>query len=317
MLKKISRIIHDNKSFLITAHMNVEGDALGSELAMYGLLREFGKRAVIYNNDTTPPIYGFMPYVKIIKNVLEGKKFDVGFVLDCSDFSRTGKVENYFSNIKYIINIDHHVSNTFFGNINWVDPQASSASELIFRLCRFFKIMNRNIALNIYTGMFTDTGNLTYAATTSKVHRVISQLMKYGINPAKVYESLHSCCTTGDIQFISRILSSLKADYTNKICWVVIKKWPTTAFDLTEIIFSIMRFLQDMEVFVFFKRIGAKKTRVNFRSRSKVDVNEIASFFGGGGHNRASGTTVYDNLESTQKKVISFVRQYTNGKNKQ
>lgn len=315
-MRKIIEAIKKNKSFLVTAHINLEGDALGSELAMYGLLRKLNKKVIVYNDDPTPQIYKFLPYSKIIKNHLDDEKFDVAMALDCSDSTRTGAVKDYLSRGKCIVNIDHHISNTFFGDVNWVDPKASSASEMVFKLCKEFKALNKNIALCLYTGMFTDTGNFTYANSTKSVHRIVSQLMDYGIKPAKIYENLHSCCTRSDLGLIARIISCLKIDIKNKICWVLIRKWPVIGFDLTEVTFSIMKLLRDMEVFVLFKRIDTQKVRVNFRSRSRVDVNRIAKFFGGGGHKRASGTTVYDNLESTEKKVISFIRRYTNGKNR-
>jgi phosphoesterase RecJ-like protein len=140
--------------------------------------------------------------------------------------------------------------------------------------------------------------------------------MDYGIKPEKIYENLHSCCNKGDLKLIGRIISSLRIDSKNKICWVLIRRWPSMGFDLTEVIFSIMKLLKDMEVFVLFKRIDARKVRVNFRSRARVDVNRIAKFFGGGGHKRASGTTIEGDLESTEKKVIYFIRRYTNGKNR-
>ncbi len=313
MLKKIIEVISRHKKFLITAHVNLEGDALGSELAMYGLLKKLGKKAVIYNQDATPKIYEFLPYVQNIKNKLEENKFEVALVLDCSDSSRTGIVKDYLSRVDYIINIDHHISNTYFGDTNWVDPRASSASEMVYRLCKKVGVMNRNIALCIYTGIFTDTGNFTYANTTPEVHRVTSELLKYGIVPTKIFETIHSACSPDNIKFIGKVLSSIKVDYTNRICWVLIKRWPEMGFDLTEIIFSIMKLLKDIEVFILFKKVARKKIRVNFRSRSRVDVNRIAKFFGGGGHKRASGTTIYDYLEHTEKKVISFVRRYTGG----
>jgi phosphoesterase RecJ-like protein len=126
--------------------VSLEGDALGSELATYALLRKLGKRVVVFNNDHTPPIYKFLPHSGVIRNNLKGDKFDVAMVLDCSDSSRTGKVKDYLSQAKCIINIDHHVSNTFFGDINWVDSKASSACQILYRLCEKMKIMDKNIA---------------------------------------------------------------------------------------------------------------------------------------------------------------------------
>lgn len=313
MLKKIIEKIRDSKTFLITTHMNLEGDALGSELAAYLMLRQMKKRAVIFNHDLTPPIYQFLPSIGVIKNDLGEDKFDAAIVLDCSDPFRAGKVKDYLNRGKCIINIDHHISNAFFGDLNWVDPKASSACQMFYKLCAKLKIMNKNIALCLYTGIFTDTGSFTYASTSGETHRVITHLMKYNIAPYSVYERIHSLCDRQDLKFIGEVISSLKFDARKKICWAAIKLWEDKGYDLTEVIFSALRLLKGVEVLILFKRIDKNKVRVNFRSRFSVDVNKIAQFFGGGGHQRASGTTISGRLPAVEKKVISFVRRYTNG----
>lgn len=313
-MKKVIEAIKNNKKFLITAHMNLEGDALGSELATYILLKKLKKQVVICNNDPTPKAYSFLPYVRVIRNEINDYKYEVVLVLDCSDSFRTGKVKDYLSRAKYIINIDHHISNTFFGDINWVDPTASSASEMMYRICKELKLIDKKIALCLYTGIFTDTGSFSYGNTSRKVHKIVSELIKYNISPNKVYENLHSFCQLQDLKFIGKILTFLKTDSTQKVVWVLIKHWPKKEYDLTEIVFNIMRLIKGAEVFVLFKRLGKRKVRVNFRSRSKVDVNRVAKFFGGGGHKRASGATIEDNLSSVERKVIGFIKRYTNGK---
>jgi len=313
VIKRIVERIVRAKSFLITAHMNLEGDALGSELATYLLLKKLGKKVYICNNDPTPDIYSFLPSSKVIRNSPPPGKIDIAMVLDCSDVSRAGKVQDYLGKAGSIINIDHHISNTYFGDINWVEPMAGSASQMLYRLCDRFKIMDKNIALCLYTGIFTDTGNFTYASTDSETHWVVSRLMKYNLHPNKVYDKIHSLCVPQDLDFMGNILSSLKFDRYKDICWATIPKWKDKSYDLTEVIFSMMRLLKDVEVFILFKKVGSKKTRVNFRSRLRIDVNKIAKFFGGGGHKKASGTTIDDTLSATEKKVISFVKRYTNG----
>ncbi len=313
LLKKIVEKINSSKSFLITAHMNLEGDALGSELAAYILLKKLKKRVVIYNNDPTPAIYKFLPFNRVIKNNIAEDKFDAALVLDCSDVSRAGKVKDSLSKAKCIINIDHHISNTNFGDINWVEPYSGSAAQMIYLLCEKFKAMDKNIALRLYTGIFTDTGNFTYANTDSQTHKVVASLMKYNLHPHKIYGIIHSLCAPADLNFIGRIISSLKFDSRRKICWATITKWQDKSYDLTEVVFSIMRLLKDPEILLLFKKVGRHRTRVNFRSQGRVDVNRIAKFFGGGGHKNASGTTIEEPLEKAAKKVISFARRYTKG----
>jgi phosphoesterase RecJ-like protein len=290
--------------------MNVEGDALGSALAMYALLKKLKKRAVLYLNDAVPDIYKFLPSSRMIKNTFRKERFDTVIVLDCSDSSRTGKVKDSLGCADCIVNIDHHISNTHFGDINWIAPQASSACQLLYELCRQFGVMDDEIALCLYTGIATDTGNFTFSSADSRVHKIIADLMKHNIKPNRVFENIHSACEIHDLKLITGLMASLKLDMSRKICWVAADKWEDKGFDLTEIIFSIMRLLKGVEVFMIFKQISANKVRVNFRSREYVDVNKIAKFFGGGGHRRASGTTVEGNLKAIEDKVISFVKKH-------
>ena len=313
-LKKIVDKIKRGKSFMITAHMNLEGDALGSELATYLMLRKLKKKAVIYNHDPTPGIYNFLPYHRVIKNRISENRYDAALVLDCSDSSRAGKVKNALARADSVINIDHHISNTYFGDINWVEPAVSSASQMVYSLCQKFKIMDKNIALCLYTGIFTDTGSFSYANTDSQTHRITANLMRYPIRPDRIHQSLHSLCLPADLNFIGKIVSSLKFSPNKKICWARISRWQDKNYDLNEILFNLMRLLRDPEVLVLFKEVGKERTRINFRSRGEVDVNKIARFFGGGGHKRASGTTLNDNINRAEKKVIPFIKRYATGK---
>ncbi|MFH1503904.1 MAG: bifunctional oligoribonuclease/PAP phosphatase NrnA [Candidatus Omnitrophota bacterium] len=310
IIKKIADRIAESKSFLITAHINLEGDALGSELAAYLLLKKLKKKAVICNNDRTPVIYQFFPSVGVIKNSVQEKRFDTALVLDCSDSSRAGKIKDSLSKADCVINIDHHIGNTCFGDINWVQPRASSASEMFYRVCEKFKIMDKNIAFCLYTGIFTDTGSFVYSNTSEATHKIVSNLMKYDIHPNKIYNNLYSLCQPRDLNFIGKVMSSLKFSPDKKICWAVMAKIDERPYDLSEVVFSIMRRLKSPEVFLLFKKVNSGRTRVNFRSRSYIDVNEIAKFFGGGGHKKASGTTVEESIDKVENKVIGFVRKY-------
>ena len=307
MIKKIFEVIRKSRSFILTAHMNLEGDALGSELAVYLALKKLKKRVMVVNHDLTPVIYNFLPAVKTIRHELKDEKFDTAIVLDCSDQDRAGKVKDYLSRAKCIINIDHHISNTHFGDINWVRPHESSTCQMLYRFCEKLKVLDKNIALCLYTGIFTDTGKFSYSNTNAETHRIVANLMRYNINPPAIFEKINSLCVPEDMNFIGKVISSLEFDSSGTICWASIDNWVDGDHDLTEVIFSIMRLLKGVEVFILFKNTGNNRVRVNFRSRARVDVNKIAKFFGGGGHKRASGTTVEGDFKTVEQHVIDYV----------
>ncbi len=311
-LEKIVKIIRSKKSFLLSTHRDVEGDALGSELAMFSLLRRLRKEVYIYNTDKVPLNYKFLPFSSYIQVRPPKKKFEVGIILDSSDIGRLGKARNGFLKTSILINIDHHISNTKFADINWVEPKASSASEMVYKIYkRFFSSISKKASICIYTGIFTDTGCFSYSHTNSSTHKIVAELLSCGISPLKIYHSVYSSFQAEDISFMGKVLSTLKCDSQGAICWVKTQSWRESYFgDLTEVIFYNLRFIKDAKVLVLFKKIG-KNVRVNFRSKDKVDVNRIAKFFGGGGHKNASGATLRENsIFKAEKKVISFIKRY-------
>jgi len=134
-IKGVVEALKKFDNFLITSHIDPEPDALGSELALYELLSKLGKKATIINNEKVPEEYGFLEGVELIKTKPEkGAKFDVALVVDCPNPGRTGGIKKLFSGVKFIVNIDHHISNENFGDENWVDPHASSAAEMVYLL---------------------------------------------------------------------------------------------------------------------------------------------------------------------------------------
>jgi len=312
-LKKIVKTIRSEKSFLLSTHRDVEGDALGSELAMFLLLRRLRKKVYMYHNQKVPFDYSFLPFSSHVQNVPPSQDFDVGIILDCSDISRLWKARDGFLRAKNLINIDHHVSNTRFADINFVEPRASSACELVYRIYKkFFTKITRDAALCLYTGIFTDTGCFTYACTDSFVHKIVSELMNCGIHPTKVYNHVYSSFRPQDISFIGNVLSTLRHDKSGKIYWVKAAKWEDSSFgDLTQAIFRDLRCIKDAEVYVLIKKVGTNTIRVNFRSKGKVNVNKVAKFFGGGGHKNAAGTTFRNSsIPAVERKVIPFIRKH-------
>jgi len=297
----------------------MEGDAAGSELAFYRLLKAMGKRATIINDDNLSYEYSFLPginQIKKFKKNLKNIKFDCFVILDCSDLERCGQIYKINTANKPVLNIDHHISNQRFGDVNWVEPHSSSVSEMIYQLYKKLDLpLNREIAMLLYVGILTDTGSFRYPNTTSVTHKIVSQLLRYNLDIAQIYKNVYENIPFQDMKLLSKILPTISRDANGKIAWFQIQrrilKNKKISFDLTEHILHFARAIKDAEVAVLFKENLGKKNevRVNLRSQGKVDVNRIASFFGGGGHKTASGATVKGKIEDVRKKVLAKIRE--------
>lgn len=319
-LEKIINCIKNNKSFLITSHKNLEGDALGTELAFFRLLKAMGKKAIIVNEDRLPPRFDFLPGINNIKKFnkknLKYIKFDCFVALDCSDLRRCGEVSRINIDNKIVLNIDHHRSNEKFGDIDWIEPGASSCSEMIYKLYKKLNVtIDKDTALLLYVGILTDTGSFRYANTTSLAHKIVAELLKYKLDIRGIYKYVYENITFYELRLLNKILPTIKFCHHGKVAWFQIDrnilKNKKISFDLTEYVLSFARAIKDVEVAVSFKENLGKKyqTRVNLRSEGKVDVNKIACFFGGGGHRTASGCTIKGKIEKVKRKVLNKIKK--------
>lgn len=307
------------KSFVITAHVNPEGDALGSQIAFYNLLKKLGKEAVILDEDAVPSEYEFLPGQELVRKFKynPGRRvaFDCLVVLDSSDLLRTGEVWRVNREKKPVLNIDHHISNIKFGDVNWVEPFTSSASEMVYKLFKYMRVpLDADTALALYVGMMTDTGSFRYSNTTAETHCAAAELMKYKIDTVQVYKNIYENIPNEEVKLLNKILPSVKRDCGGKLVWFQVPhnllRGKKIIFDLSEHILSFGRAMQGAEVVVLFKEnLGVKREiRVNLRSQGKFDVNKIAQLFGGGGHKAAAGITMHGTITAVRQKVLAKIK---------
>lgn len=323
-MKKIDKLINVLKkkdNFLITSHINLEGDSIGSQLAIAELLDFLGKRYVILDSDALPPHYQFLPKIDLIKQNLRINSdfFDAAIVLDCPTIERVGNIKELIKKIGYIINIDHHISNKYFGDINWVTPSASSVGEMIYEL---FKILNcpisKESALFIYIAILTDTGSFNYSNTSKTTHEIVSELLGYGIRPDRVSKNIYESRTAGDMKLLGKALSNIKIVNNGEIAYTVIKnsdfKKTNTKPSSCENFVNFVRSIKNIKVAIFFREDIKYKNRfhISLRSTEDIDVNRIASFFGGGGHKNASGCTIKGKLKTVKKKLLKRIKDEFN-----
>jgi phosphoesterase RecJ-like protein len=313
-LLKAAEQIRKHKRFLVTTHIHPEADAIGSELAFSCLLKKMGKAAFVVNESALPDECAFLPGSKALRIVSQQKQavsFDCMVFLDCSEASRAGKAAQLNPENKPTINIDHHISNTRFAGVNWVEPHYSSTCEMVYRLCQKLNVpLDADMALMLYAGMAVDTGFFHYRNASSRSYAIAASLVDKGVCPAEAYNRLFENNQLSDIKALGRILLSIEQKLQGKIAWAVISgrglKEARPSADLAELVLGLLRSIKGLELAMIFKEIRDKKNqvRVNFRSQSNFDCNYLASCFGGGGHRNASGATIAGNMAEIKNKVI-------------
>ena len=316
MPKPIIQILKENKTFLLTTHVNVDPDALCSQLAMGLFLKWLGRKPILIGEEKIPARYQFLDASREIKVLSKRQKidYDALIVLDCGDLNRIGEVKRLLDEDKPIINIDHHVTNELFADFNLVKPKASSTCEVLYE---FFKDagfpLTKRAAVLLYTGIMTDTGSFCYDNTTAKTHRIVSDLLKFNLPVHELYRRLYEMMLLEDIKKFSRLIGDIAVLFKGKIVCVKLSRRAAAKFsqnfDLRDTIFKFLRAIQGVEVVVIFTEIESRETRVNFRSNGKYDVARLAKVFQGGGHRQASGCLIKENIAGAKKAVLTEVKK--------
>jgi len=317
-IKKISNIIEKNKNFLITTHQNSDGDAIGSELAMFLFLKKLNKNVKIVNYDKVPSIYKFLPSVNEVsvynKKTLKNN-FDVIIIIDCSSTERTIPL-SYNKKNTSIVNIDHHINNFQFGNLNWINPEFSATGEMIYFIIEKFKKLDRSIAACLYTAIITDTGRFTYQMSKFTMD-IVKNLIEYKIMPVEIATKIYLEKPYKSVKLLSLALGNLKFDFKNKVCWMKITrqlyKKTNTDEEFTEGFIDFLAEIKESEI-VFLMKEKEDGIKVSLRSKEKFDVEKLARKFGGGGHKKASGCFFKNKkIEEVEKTILNEIRK--NGRN--
>ncbi len=315
MFTEIIEVIHSCTTFLITAHVRPDGDALGSELAIYHALRGMGKKAVVYNQDQTPDMYRFLPgSEEIIHSMETVNGFDAAFVLDCSDISRIGNEADRIGSLDKIISIDHHVSSGgTFSELLLVDPTASSTGEIEYRLLNRMGIaVTADIATNIYTAILTDTGSFRYSNTGIDTFRVAADLVEKGADCRYIAQNIYEARPAVQVRLMGKVLDTLEfyqGGRVGSICVTqeMLRKEGALP-EHTEGFVDIVRSIQGVEIAVCYYEVYKDRYKISLRSKGKVDVEKIAGILGGGGHVNASACRVEGTIKTIKRKLLDAIK---------
>lgn len=300
----------------ITCHVSPDGDAMGSSLALYEAIKKLGKNPYIISKEELPKGFEFLKNSNEVcedkQEVLEGTECVI--VLDCANKERINGNINFEDRDYKIINVDHHVSNEYYGDYNYVEDTSSSTSEIIHELIEDLGVViDRDIATCIYTGLLTDTGSFRHSGTTKKTHEVAGKLISTGIDFSEIHRMIFDRKTIEKIKLYGKVIDTIELSYNNKLCIMYITRAMLEELNLldedTSDVLSFGNKIESVEVVALIKEKEEGGVKASLRSKQYVDVNKVSSHFNGGGHVRAAGFATPMNIEETKNKLKEILRE--------
>ncbi|MFP4016730.1 MAG: DHH family phosphoesterase [Halanaerobiales bacterium] len=319
-LMQVRDMIEKKDNFLLMGHVDPDGDCIGSLFALKWYLDFLNKHSLILLENSPSERYELFDidpsdYLTFEEFSPDSNTDYTCLALDAGDMDRLGSgkelAEKYF-----LINIDHHLNNPEYGDINYVNSEKAAVGEIIYDLLELsndFQI-NKKVGTAIVTAVIADTGGFRYQNTTARVFDIISEIMETGVDIYRINRSIFADYKFNSVKLKGMALSTLELHDNEKIAYLrveqnMLKKVGLDIDDASGLV-NYARDIRGVEVGLIFSELNENETRVGFRSNEYCPVNEIAAIFGGGGHARAAGCTIDKNIDKAQKMVLSKVEEY-------
>lgn len=298
MFRKIKNIIDKGEQFLITTHIDPDGDAIGSCFSLYWVLDSLQKKPLVYMRDKVPYMYEFLPKPpRLFYNEPPDGNYDGIFALDCGNFFRIGEGHEQLKKQGLLINIDHHATNETFGIVNVINQNSSSTAEILYKLYKYLKVpFTHNIAVNLYTAIFTDTGSFRYPNTNSEAFLICEEMTRYGVSPSQVAQMVHENHPKERFILLGEVLSSLETYKNDAIAFALVTnamfKKTNTSKEYTEGFVEYIKEIRGVNVAILIREVTDNQYKISMRSKGNTDVAKICNHFGGGGHQNAAGCII-------------------------
>ena len=306
----------DRRRFLITSHARPDGDSIGSQLAMAYALDALGKDVRLINADPAPLHYMEFPGLERIEiaRTFQHTDVDAVIVMESGDLKRTG-VDGLDG--RFVVNIDHHQGNSFYGSLNWVDESAAACGEMVFDLVEALGVpLTIEIATHVYLAILTDTGSFHYSNITPKTFEICRQAVLAGVNPAAMARRVFDQNSFGKLKLIGALLDAMELIDEGRLAVLYLDDAMLAACGCThndtEGVINLPLTAREIQAVAFFKVSADGTVRVSMRSKYDVDVRVVANHFGGGGHKNAAGCTVDGPYAEVRAKLLVELRQALN-----
>lgn len=303
------KIYGEKGKIVVISHINPDGDAIGSGLALTLALEKIGKSVRFILQDRYPDNVKFLNKIDKVEVYEEGEDYSPNLIIcvDGATAERLGTPKNLFQN-SFVINLDHHISNTLYGDMNYVE-EISSTSELIYKFLKFCEIdIDIDMAEALYTGLVNDTGNFAHDNITYKTFEMAGELKKVGADSSKIVREFFNTKSLPAIKLLGKSLYEMGYNPEKKLVYHFIsnedlKKFEGKKEDTEGIVEKLISF-KEAEVSLFLREDSPGVIKGSMRSKHDIDVNRIANIFGGGGHRKAAGFTSNQTPEEIVKIVL-------------
>jgi phosphoesterase RecJ-like protein len=315
MLTDIVNHLLTSQEIGIITHTSPDGDALGSSMALGLSLIKMNKDVFILKNDQAAGKYDFLPGEHLIRDINKTPPCSQTLVvLDCGDLERLGSGIKAYEGASNVINIDHHISNTMFGNLNLVDTNAAATAELIYQIIKLMGIrLDVDIATCLYTAIAADTGGFRYDNTTSVTHSIAGELINIGVKTSWICNRIFNLRTQEQTKLLGKAIESIRVFHQGKTAIMSLTKQDIEDCkcgpqDLEGVI-EFARDIQEVEVAALLRETEDDGIKVGLRSNEYVDTTAIAATFNGGGHKKASGCTINTTIENAYVMLLEEIEK--------
>lgn len=313
---ELATIIENHQRFLLLSHVRPDGDAIGSQLGLGLTLEGLGKEVWMWNEDGVPHHLQFLPQSNRVTTPLaEGIEVDVVICLDTATRERLGASCLAAVKAPLWLNLDHHVSNPGYGDVNHIDVSSPAAGQIVYQLIKASLWPLPEAARDaLYVAVSTDTGSFQYDSTSAATYRMAADFVEQGLKVGEINALTYDCQPLRRIELLRVLLKSLQLEVDGQVAWWELDYATQVRLELlqedSEGLIDIIRSISGVRVAVFFEELADGKIRVSLRSKERaVDVCQVALRYGGGGHQMAAGIRMTGDLVSVRQQVISALKE--------
>jgi phosphoesterase RecJ-like protein len=307
-LEQIVSHIQRGQRFLVSSHQRPDGDAIGSAVGLALALRELGKASDVVM-DASPPHF-LRPFPEVDRIRVTAQVTDVvdaSIIMECSSLDRTGVAGLDRSPV---LNIDHHVGNTHYGSINWIDESAAACTEMVFTLVESLGVgLTPAIATHLYLGLLTDTGSFHFSHLTPRSFEIARRCVEAGADPQWIARTHYDSGTLGRVRIFGHVLNTMQLDASGHVALLTMTtesaRTAGASDDDTDGLINFPLTVKDIDAVGFIKEVHGGEWRISMRSKGGVDVGAIARAHGGGGHKNAAGCTARGPLAAVQESFLA------------